>query len=675
MASRNTAILSIRIVANSARATAGLRKTSRNVAALQRDFARLNQTGFPRLLNSLGRVAALGTLVAGAITSAGAAVGALAAGAVAASVAVGPALVAIMMGFEGIKNAAKQVQPQFDALKSAISGVFERELAPGMQMLGGLMDSLTGSMMNLASVISTEFNLVIGLLSDSEAKLQQLTLGSAEFVTGFGVGIRDLIQGLVDFGAAAQPAMQQFGDSLSSVLGVIGEVLTRFSEMGKVPALMDSVSQVFDGFADLLGSVLTVVLDLVTAIGPSLGQAFTSIGDALEAISPALATFGEQFAVTLVQAIEALLPSLPQLLQGFERVLDILTLLLPVIGPLAGFIARNIDVFMILAVVLKVVTVAVAALNFVLLANPIMIVVLAAMALIGVIYLLATRTQYFQTIWQNMCTVAVAVWDWVVNTIKTVWDAIWSAIQTVAQAVLTAIQAYIQAWVIVITTIWEGLKIAAQFVWDGIKAYIQTAMSVATTIIEAFKSAASAAWEAIKSVATSVWDGIKSAIETAINRATNVVNVFKSAGSTAFNAVKSAANGVRSAISAIVGAVQSVINWLGRIRFPSPPGWISRMMGGFGAAEFKFTPVEAMRFVPQSYQMFADRGPEISAAATYGTVSPAALGGLGGNHETNVTNVNITVEGAIDPVGTANQIKRLLDDTDRRVGVKATSRW
>src|SRR5699024_1632844 len=133
-------------------------------------------------------------------------------------------------------------------------GVFERELAPGMQMLGDLMDSVTGSMKSVASVISTEFNSMLGLLSASEAKINQLIQGSGEFVTGFGAGMRDLVQGLVDFGAAAAPAMQVFGESLSKVVGVIGTVLTRFSELGKVPALMAGVSAVFDGFADLLGS-------------------------------------------------------------------------------------------------------------------------------------------------------------------------------------------------------------------------------------------------------------------------------------------------------------------------------------------------------------------------------------------------------------------------------------
>lgn len=652
-----------------------MRKLTRNVAAMQRDFQRLNQTGFPRLVNSLGRVAAMGTVVTGAIASAGGAIGALAAGAAAAAVAIGPALVTMALGFEGISNAAKAIQPQFDALRNSISGVFERELAPGMQLLGGLMDQVTGSMMNLASVMSTEFNSMMGLLDASAGKINTLIEGSANFVTGFGIGMRNLVQGFIDFGAAAAPTMQMFGQAIGSVLGVIGEVLTRFAEMGKVPALMESVSAVFSGFADLLGSVLTVVLDLVTAIGPSLGEAFTSIGQALESLSPALAEFGEQFAVTLVDAIQAILPSLPQLLDGFSRVLDILTALLPIIGPLAGFIASNIDAFLVLAAALKVATLAVAAMNFVLMLNPFTLIALAVVALVAGIYWLATRTEFFQTVWQVMCDAVSAAWEWTVNLIKTVWEAIWNGIQAVAQFVLDAIQAYISMWATVVTTIWNGIKAAAEFVWNAIQTAIQVALAAAQAVINGFKAAVEAVWNGIKAAATTVWNGIKSVIEGAINGAKTVINGFKSAGTTAFNIVKGAVNGVKNAIDWLVGAVRNVINWIGRIRFPSPPGWMSSLFGGFGAAEFTFQPAQAMRFVPDAYQAFAARGPELTAAASFGPVGSAILGGMGGNNTTNVTNVNITVEGAIDPVGTANQLRKMLSDTDKRVGVGITARW
>ena len=675
MASRNTAILAIRIVSNSDNAVRAIRKLQRNVAAVQRDFNRLGQTGFTRAVNGIGRMAAMGAVLTGAITSAGAAIGALAAGAVAASVAIGPALIAMALGFEGIKNAAKAIQPQFDALKTAISGVFERELAPGMQLLGNLMDTLTGSMMNLASVISTEFNLFMGVLDASSGKLQTLIQGSGEFVAGFGIGIRSLTQGLIDFGAAAQPAMGAFGEALGRVLGVVGEVLTRFSEMGKVPALMEGVSAVFNGFADLLGSVLTVVLDLVAAMGPSLGEAFTSIGSALEAISPALAEFGEQFAVVLVDAIQALLPHLPSLVESFGRVLDILTQLLPIIGPLAGFIARNADVFMVLAVALKVVTIAMAALNFVLMLNPWTLLAIAIVAVIAVIYLIATRTTWFQTIWETMCTGLQLAWDFVVNALQTAWNTLWTVITTVVQVAITVITTIIQAWVTVVTTIWNVIKTVASTVWNIITTVIQTAINVATTVINAFKSAAEAVWNGIKSVAETVWNAIKSAIETAMNIAKGAIDRFKSAGTTAFNVVKGAVNGVKNAIDWLVGAIRNVISWIGRIRFPSPPGWMSNLFGGFGAAEFTFQPANAMRFVPDAYQAFAARGPELTAAASFGPVGSAILGGMGGNNTTNVTNVNITVEGAIDPVGTANQIRKLLGDTDKRVGVGITARW
>lgn len=669
MASRNTAILSIRIVANSARATAGLKKTQRNVRAVQADLNRLRQTGFTRLVGTLGKVAAMGTLVAGAAAVAGAAMGALAAGAVAASVAIGPALIAIMLGFEGIKNAAKKIQPQFDALKSAISGVFERELAPGMELLGGLMDKLTGSMTSLASTISTEFNSMMGLLDQSAGKLDLLIQGSGAFVTGFGFGMRDLVQGLIDFGAAAGPSMETFGKAIGGVLGVVGEVLSKFAEMGKVPALMDGISAAFDGFADLFGSVLTVVMDLVSAIGPEVGEAFSAIGDALEEISPHLAEFGKEFADTLVEAIKALLPSLPLLLDGFERVLDVLEILLPVIGPLAAFIADNIDAFLILASALKIVTLVMAAFNFVLALNPITLIVLAVIILITIIYQLATRTQFFQTIWEFVCNAVVTAWNWTVELIKTVWNAVVEWFKGAVEWLKAAWEGFTGF----LSASWEFIKSAAQATWDWICSIVQGAIDIAKGIIDGFKAAVDTVWNGIKDVASAVWDTIKGIIQGAIDFATGVVDGFKNAGSRAFDAVKGAVDGVKSAIDWLVGAVKNVIDWLGRISFPSAPSWMSSLMGGFGAAEFTFQPATITRFLPETYQAFGAASPELTAASVFAPIGGAALKGGGGN--TSITNVNITVEGAVDPVGTANQIRKILNDTDQRVGVGVTARW
>ena len=91
-------------------------------------------------------------------------------------------------------------------------------------------------------------------------------------------------------------------------------------------------------------------------------------------------------------------------------------------------------------------------------------------------------------------------------------------------------------------------------------------------------------------------------------------------------------NAVKSAIQAVIDAISSVIGAIGRIHFPSKPGWI---------------PLSA----PGGYALPSAFGPVGLAAETGGGMV-----------------VHVSVSGAVDPESTAIQIRRILERYDRRRG-------
>lgn len=102
---------------------------------------------------------------------------------------------------------------------------------------------------------------------------------------------------------------------------------------------------------------------------------------------------------------------------------------------------------------------------------------------------------------------------------------------------------------------------------------------------------------------------------------------FREIATAAFKAVEDAIQAVISAISGVVGAI-------GRIHFPSKPGWIPfSAPGGYS--------------VPSP---FLAGGPAALSTGTGGMV------------------VNVSVSGAVDPEATAIQIRRILERYDRRRG-------
>lgn len=138
-------------------------------------------------------------------------------------------------------------------------------------------------------------------------------------------------------------------------------------------------------------------------------------------------------------------------------------------------------------------------------------------------------------------------------------------------------------------------------------------------------------------------------------RATGVIDGVKGAFSAIGGAISTAIgwfDNVASAISTVVGWVSNLIGKLGSIRWPSPPGWLSSMFGSNPIADMYATPASA-------YGKFAAGDPAGFLRLASTPSAPAAP----------AMNVNITINGAIDPRGTADQIRGLLNHDERVRGL------
>lgn len=178
-------------------------------------------------------------------------------------------------------------------------------------------------------------------------------------------------------------------------------------------------------------------------------------------------------------------------------------------------------------------------------------------------------------------------------------------------------------------------------------------------IVQTVGDIAVAAFDLIVGAVTAVIDWVSNLIA----EAGGIGGVFERAkqiGVTAFNALTAPIRNVISWVSNLIGKIRS-------ISFPSPPSWMSSLFGSRPAELLGVPPPEdVFRFLPDP-DLTAALAPDLTAATTRTTRASADLtAATGGQVVNHYTHVEVT--GALDKKAVADQIRDVLDGTDRNRG-------
>lgn len=201
-------------------------------------------------------------------------------------------------------------------------------------------------------------------------------------------------------------------------------------------------------------------------------------------------------------------------------------------------------------------------------------------------------SSFLSSAWSAISATITTVWNAIASVISTVWDGIKTTITTVINVISSVISSVFNAIKAVITTVWNGISSVTSTVWNGIKTAISTVIngikSVITSVFNAVKNTVTTVWNGIKSVTSTVWNAIKTAVSTPVNAIKSVVtsvwNGIKSTTTSVWNGIKnaisspmnSAKNLVKGIIDSIKGFFKFKITWP-HIPLPhfsiKPKGW------------------------------------------------------------------------------------------------------
>ena len=234
------------------------------------------------------------------------------------------------------------------------------------------------------------------------------------------------------------------------------------------------------------------------------------------------------------------------------------------------------------------------AFNASLLSNPVVLIVLAVIALVAAIIWVATQTTFFQDVWAGMVVIFVNTMgmfsdfftntigmfvDFFTNTIGMfsdfgghvagIWNALWSAVGSFLSAVWAGIVAVVTAYIGIVLAIVQAVTgtISAVWssIWNGISSFFSGVWSGIVNTIETVQGVFGRVFGAIGGIITGAFDNVVRVVKNTINGIIGLVN-----------GVIGGINGVAGAIGGAIGVDLNI----GTIPRLAKGGIVSRRPGG-----------------------------------------------------------------------------------------------
>ena len=527
------------------------------------------------------------------------------------------------------------------------------QLGEGILKIGATAKSIKGG--------TAELNTALGILANNGIKgaeggthlrnvilaLQSPMDKAADQMSALGVSTYDAegnMRSLNDILGDLNRSMD--GMTAAEKANIISTIFNK-TDLAAVNALLASTGDEWDNLQQAIidsGGAAQQMAD--TQLDNLQGQ-LTILKSALEGLAISMGQLLMPAIKTIVGWIQNFVNWLNSLDDGVKNTIVTVGLIVAAIGPVLIIVGKVISavgtimtILPKLASIISTVKTAFGALNAVLAANPIILVIAAIAALVAAFIYLWNNCEEFRQfwidLWENIKEVAAAVGEWLAQAwqtmgeaITTAWTAIcdffvsvWDGIKNVFTTVVTAISTFL-------TNTWNTIQSVTQTVWNAISTFfttIWTAISTTvTTVMTSISTFISTAWNTIKTTVTTIANAIWNAITTAFNNmlsaitgtVNNIRNTIQNGFESAKNYITNLASqayswgrdiisnivsGIKSMISSVVSAVSNVASTIrSYLHFSVPDkgplvdfeSWMPDFMGGLAEGIRKNRPLIA----------------------------------------------------------------------------------
>ena len=455
-------------------------------------------------------------------------------------------------------EASTTIQGSMSSLKASWTNVLVG-LADDTQDFGALLDTLSENFVtvvgNVLPRVQTVFNaipkLIEGLLPQVPGLVQSILPGLLEgaiaLMNGLVGVLPQLIQIIVDnLPLFIDGFMQIFVGLVENLPSIVAPLISALPEIATeiVDGLFNNVSPAVQTFTNLIGIAATAFA------GFKAGMAIQSVVQGFQKAQVALSLFSMQSgSANIAQAA----------LNGTLSIGETITALLTGKMTLAQLAQAGMAK-------------AQAALNAVMSANPIALVVAGVAALIAIVVVLYNNCEWFR----NMVN---SLWEW----LKTTFSSLVEWFKTTLSAFGKWFNTTIQSISDFFTNTWNSITTFLSSAWETIKAIIQVALMFIVELLTAWFDLITLPWQLIwqnfGDTLTAIWETMKQIVANALNAVkttiTDVMNAIKTTWDNIWTAisnflspiiesiksfVSSAFNSIKSTIDTVMNAVKTVIS-------------------------------------------------------------------------------------------------------------------
>jgi phage-related protein len=402
-------------------------------------------------------------------------------------------------------------------------GRFYQNAERQARTLGGSIKILKDVISSTGDAIGTA---VLPKIVDTIRYITDLIKIGKEGFTNFGVkafeGIIHAIQDVIIFFQLLQMRMRKFGGAFTPIKALIGDVFGFLKSIisSAQPLLMNLAQLFFVAFKPIQAFVRPVL----EALKPIFAEVFSYLAKLVAGVIPIINGLSPVFKVlgNIVGAVVSVFAN------GGMTIIKALM-------PLAGIILAIVGA-------IKIWTAIQWLLNVALNANPIGLIILAIVALIGIIVLLVKNLDkvgaFFTMIGNAIVGFFKAVWNTIVGLFNKVVGFIKKNAELLLQILAVLIFGPVALVAIVIRQIikhWDKIKPALvkvfTFVVDKIKAIWGKIVGIVRGVVDGIKAGWTAfagfitgLWERIKNAAASIWEGIKNVFFGVVDGIKNIWN-------------------------------------------------------------------------------------------------------------------------------------------------------